>query len=85
MRKYGAFEVEKHGYKKHETLLSQTQMQNATIDPETQVIQKEGKKIGVMLNGKPYTGFPTPSRKNEFYSQTMVGLEMARTCPSNLY
>ena len=25
-----------------------------------------------MVNGKACVGFPTPSRKNEFYSQTMV-------------
>ena len=25
-----------------------------------------------MVKGKPYVGFPTPTKKNEFYSQTMV-------------
>lgn len=72
MRKYGAFEVEKHSYKKHEFTLSEEQMQGAEIDEKSKVIRKGGKTIGVMVNGKPHVGFPTPSRKNEFYSQTMV-------------
>jgi len=72
MRKYGAFEVEKHSYSKHLKQLSPEQMQGADVDPETGVILKEGSEIGVMVNGTPFVGFPTPSRKNEFYSQTMV-------------
>jgi anaerobic selenocysteine-containing dehydrogenase len=72
MRKYGAFEVEKHSYKKHEKTLSEDDMKGAEVDPETKVITKGGKEIGVMVGDTPYVGFPTPSRKNEFYSQTMV-------------
>ncbi|RMG72805.1 MAG: formate dehydrogenase [Bacteroidetes bacterium] len=72
MRKYGAFEVEKTSYNKHEKPLSDAQMEGAEVDPETQVITKNGEPIGVMINGKPCVGFPTPSRKQEFYSQTMA-------------
>ncbi len=72
MRKYGAFEVEKHSYQKHLKKLSAAEMQGAEVDPENGVIRKEGNPIGVMVNGTPYVGFPTPSRKNEFYSQTMI-------------
>ena len=72
MRKYGAFEVEKFGYKKNETVLSDAQMEGATVDPNTKVISKAGKTIGLMVDGKPVVGYPTPSRKQEFYSQTMV-------------
>jgi anaerobic selenocysteine-containing dehydrogenase len=72
MKKYGAFEVEKYGYKKNEKELSAADIENTTIDEKSGVIRKEGKDIGVMINGKPMVGFPTPSRKNEFYSQTMV-------------
>ncbi len=72
MRKYGSFEVEKHGYKKNEKKLSAEQMQGAEVDSKTGLITKEGKAIGVMVDGTAYVGFPTPSRKNEFYSQTMV-------------
>lgn len=72
MRKYGAFEVEKHGYEKHKTPLTAAQLEGSTVDPESDVIFKDGKAIGVMVEGKAVVGFPTPSRKNEFYSQTMV-------------
>ena len=72
MRKYGAFEVEKHSYKKNEHKLTEEQLQGATTDKKTGVISKEGKDLGVMIDGNAYVGFPTPTRKNEFFSQTMV-------------
>lgn len=72
MRKYGAFEVEKHSYEKNKKQLSDEEMKGATVDEKTNIISKNGKNIGVMVEGKPCVGFPTPTRKNEFYSQTMV-------------
>ncbi|RMG66121.1 MAG: formate dehydrogenase [Calditrichaeota bacterium] len=72
MRKYGAFEVEKTSYLKHLKEIPPEDMQDAQVDPETGTIRKNGKAIGVMVNGKAYVGFPTPSRKQEFYSRTMV-------------
>ncbi len=72
MRKYGAFEVEAYSYEKHLKEVPADQLQGAAVDPETGVIRKDGKDLGVMVNGKAVVGFPTPSRKNEFYSQTMV-------------
>ncbi len=72
MRKYGAFEVEKHAYQKHLTPLSSEQLEGSEVDPSTNEITKKGKKIGVLVNPKSVFGFPTPSRKNELYSQTMV-------------
>ncbi len=72
MRKYGAFEVEAHGYKKNEKLLDPAILDGTMVDPETQLILKNGKDIGIMVDGVAMVGFPTPSRKQEFYSQTMV-------------
>ncbi len=72
MRKYGAFEVEKTSYNKHLKPLTEEELEGSTVDPETDVVYKDGKAIGVMVDGKAYVGFPTPSRKNELYSQTMV-------------
>jgi anaerobic selenocysteine-containing dehydrogenase len=72
MRKYGAFEIEKHGYKKNENKLSEEQLKGSRVNKDTDVIEKDGKPIGVMIKGEACVGFPTPSRKNEFYSQTMV-------------
>ncbi len=70
MRKYGAFEVEKHAYQKHLTELAPEQLEGAKREGD--LIVKNGKTIGVWVGDKAYVGFPTPSRKNEFYSQTMV-------------
>jgi len=72
MRKYGAFEVEKHTYKKHENVLSPEKLEGSRVDEKSGIIYKGDKEIGVMINGQAMVGFPTPSRKNEFYSQTMV-------------
>lgn len=72
MRKYGAFEIEKTSYNKHQSPLSSTQMEGSTVDPTSGVIRKNGKDIGVMIQGKPVVGWPTPSRKQEFFSQTMI-------------
>ncbi|HRX28771.1 MAG TPA: molybdopterin-dependent oxidoreductase [Saprospiraceae bacterium] len=72
MKKYGAFEIEKYGYKKNEKQLTEEDMAGAEVDDKTGVIRKGGKDIGVMINGKAMVGFSTPSRKNELYSQTMV-------------
>ncbi len=72
MKKYGVFEVEKTEYQKNENRISEEKLQNASIDKKTGRIKNNGKKIGVMIDGKAMVGFPTPSGKNEFYSQTMV-------------
>ena len=72
MRKYGAFEVEKHAYQKHLTPLKPEKLEGTTVDESTNTIFKNGKAVGVMVDGKAVVGFPTPSRKNEFFSQTMV-------------
>ena len=72
MQKYGAFEVETNVYKVNERVLSPADFQGSTVQPETGLITKNGKSIGVQVKGTNCTGFPTPSRKQELYSQTMV-------------
>ncbi len=72
MRKYGAFVVEKSGYKKNETGLTAAELEGAATDEKTGLITKNGKAIGVMVKGKACMGFLTPSRKQEFFSQTMI-------------
>ncbi len=72
MRKYGAFEVEKTSYHKNLNPLSEEDLKGSKTDSKTGIISKEGKNIGLKVNGKAVVGFPTPSRKQEFYSQTMV-------------
>lgn len=68
MRKYGAFAVQTEVYRPYERPV---QIADAQTDANTGVIKKNGAAIGVEIDGKPYVGFPTPSRKLEIYSRTM--------------
>jgi anaerobic selenocysteine-containing dehydrogenase len=71
MRKYGAFLVEENSYGLHARPLETEELQKSTTDPLTGVISHNGTSIGVDIEGKSYVGFPTPSRKLEFYSKTL--------------
>ena len=71
MRKYGAFEIEGNCYGLHATELTSAELAGSATDSDTSVISKNGTPIGVAVEGKPYRGFPTPSRKLEFYSRTL--------------
>jgi anaerobic selenocysteine-containing dehydrogenase len=71
MRKYGAFEIEGNCYGLHTTDLTADELAGSTIDPATSVISRNGAPIGVSVAGKTVRGFPTPSRKLEFYSRTL--------------
>jgi anaerobic selenocysteine-containing dehydrogenase len=111
MRKFGAFEVLKPNYQRHDrpvagvpTPLPCTQGRGAggegkldsaqtgsspsppaplprstggegsgvEVDPTTKVVSKGGKVVGIQIDGVCVEGFPTPSRKQEFYSQTLA-------------
>ncbi len=72
MKKYGAFEVEEHSYNKHLKKVPADQLSNSQTDPKTGLITNSDAPIGVEVSGENVVGFPTPSRKQEFYSQTMV-------------
>lgn len=71
MRKYGAFLVEENSYGLHTSALNLQELQNSSTDPLTGVVTKNGTAIGVEIEGEKYAGFPTPSRKLEFYSKTL--------------
>ncbi len=73
MRKYGAFLIEENVYRSHEKPLTPTELSGATVDPETQLIVKDGQPIGVEVDGTRCVGFPTVSRKLEFFSRTLKG------------
>lgn len=72
MRKYGAFEVEQAVYNKHLDPLSESDLEAAQIDKDTGDVRKNGKVIGVVIDGVPRVGFNSPSRKQEFYSHTLT-------------
>jgi anaerobic selenocysteine-containing dehydrogenase len=71
MRKYGAFLVEDSVYHAHENALRHEDLEDAATDPQTKVITRNGAAIGVEIDSQPQVGFPTPSRKLEFFSKTL--------------
>ena len=71
MRKYGAFLVAENIYSSHATELKEADVAEAVVDPVTKVVSKGGAVLGVEVDGKAQAGFPTPSRKLEFYSETL--------------
>ncbi|HEY1233340.1 MAG TPA: molybdopterin-dependent oxidoreductase [Candidatus Binatia bacterium] len=71
MRKYGAFLIEDNVYRVHETGIKSADLTDATIDETSRVITKNGAALGVEIDGKACVGFPTPSRKLEFFSKTL--------------
>lgn len=68
MRRVGAFEVSTGVYRPY---LNQVDG-DTTVDPETGVATVEGKAVGVEVDGAVRQGFPTPSRRIEIHSQTLV-------------
>jgi len=74
MQKYGAFEIPQEQapvFRLHERSLSPTDLQDTQIDEQSGVIRRNGSAVGVLIDGKACEGFPTPSRKLEFYSATL--------------
>ncbi|HEY2526223.1 MAG TPA: molybdopterin-dependent oxidoreductase [Candidatus Binataceae bacterium] len=71
MRKYGAFLIEEGSYRVHEKEPPARDLQDAAVDPASKVITRGGAAIGVEIDGRAHVGFPTPSRKLEFYSRTL--------------
>ena len=71
MRKYGAFLIEENVYRTHETRLKEKELEGSVLDPVSKVITKAGSAIGVEIDAVPCAGFPTPSRKLEFFSRTL--------------
>jgi anaerobic selenocysteine-containing dehydrogenase len=72
MRKYGVFKVDEVAYSKaHEQRLPDETTADARVDSTSGLIEKDGKPVGVLVEGLPCAGFNTPSRKLEFYSPTL--------------
>lgn len=67
MRKYGCFEVKHENYVPFEKPVDTT---GAEVDEAGRIV-RDGKVIGVMVDGVARTGFETPSGRLEFYSPTM--------------
>lgn len=67
-------------YEPFKQALSADEMKGAKVDEKTGVISKDGKGIGLMLNGKPVRGFATPSRKFEIRSPFVEQIGMNKDC-----
>jgi anaerobic selenocysteine-containing dehydrogenase len=72
MRKYGAFKVKDNVYKMHEQPLAADALAGATVDTSEEAVVKDGKTIGVFVDGVARAGFNTLSRRLEFYAKTLV-------------
>jgi anaerobic selenocysteine-containing dehydrogenase len=71
MRKYGAFLIEDNVYETHEKALPAKDLDGAAVDPATQIVTRGGAAIGLEVDGVARIGFPTPSRRLEFFSPTL--------------
>src|SRR5262249_20627999 len=71
MRKYGAFLIEEGSYRAHEKPIAAGDLKDASVDPTSKVASRGGAAIGVEVDEQVMAGFPTPSRKLEFYSKTL--------------
>ncbi len=73
MRKYGAFEVQREVVLPFEQPLALPDSPPAaSVTPGDGLLLREGKAVGVVVDGRPCVGFETPSRKLEFFSPTMA-------------
>ncbi|MCH8824943.1 MAG: molybdopterin-dependent oxidoreductase [Planctomycetes bacterium] len=71
MRKFGAFLITEDVYDTYRAELPSDKL----LDSQTQddgTISKDGKAIGVEIDGKPCVGFNTPSRRLELLSNTLI-------------
>ncbi|HJZ12666.1 MAG TPA: molybdopterin dinucleotide binding domain-containing protein, partial [Acidobacteriota bacterium] len=66
-RKYGAFEIKENCYEQNRAPVDPT---GCEIDPAGR-LKKGNDVIGIQIGDKAVRGFPTPSRKLEFFSSTM--------------
>jgi anaerobic selenocysteine-containing dehydrogenase len=71
MRRFGAFLIEENIYRTHEEPLSNAEMTGAAVDAASGIVTRGGAAVGVAIDGVARHGFPTPSRKLEFFSQTL--------------
>ena len=71
MRKYGCFLIEDDVYETHDKPVAVKDLEGASVDPVTRIVKRGGHEVGVEIDGIVRAGFPTPSRKLEFFSKTL--------------
>jgi anaerobic selenocysteine-containing dehydrogenase len=72
MRRHGAFEVESTCLAQHDALLEAELAARGRPDADGRLLDADGRVLGVVVDGTPRRGFPTPSGRQELFSQTMI-------------
>ena len=72
MRRYGVFKIEEEVYAQHQRPLDDSALVAGKRDHSHDVVMKDGRPIGVIVDGTARAGFKTPSRRLEFRSQTLA-------------
>jgi len=72
MRKYGAFEVKHENYSPFDKPLPSKPETGFTSDEHDRALDSSGAVQGLMVDGQPKAGFDTPSKKLEFFSDTLA-------------
>ncbi|MCB1281699.1 MAG: formate dehydrogenase, partial [Salinibacterium sp.] len=75
MQKYGSFEVAKDVYEPHAKTVD---VSGARLDEESGLWKRDDEVLGVDIEGEALVGFHTPSRRLEFFSQTMTDWDLAQ-------
>jgi thiosulfate reductase/polysulfide reductase chain A len=77
----GAWEAEREPYyEPYNVPLSEEQLDGSRIDETTGLITKDGKGIGIQLDGRAVRGFATPSRKFEIHSSFVEKIGKNEDC-----
>jgi hypothetical protein len=71
MRKYGAYEITTDVHRLNEKPVAPADLAGSDLAANG-VIRKDGKAVGVMVDGEAVVGYNTPSRKLELFSKTMA-------------
>ncbi|MFC7045141.1 molybdopterin-dependent oxidoreductase [Halobacteriaceae archaeon GCM10025711] len=78
MKHHGAFEASTNDYELHEKPLDESVLDEDDVHVDEygtirrDVGDDEDEVLGVMVDGEPKRGFPTPTGKQQFYSKTMA-------------
>ena len=72
MRKYGVFKIDENVYNVHERRLDDQELAGTEIDVDRELVLKDGRPVGVLVDGVPRAGFGTPSKRLEFRSDTLA-------------
>ena len=71
MRKYGVFEIKNENYVPFEKMITSSPTSGLSTDAQDRVHDSTGAVIGLSVDGLFRAGFDTPSRKLEFFSDTL--------------